>query len=105
MLKKKDAAMKGGTREVILSIVRMSQKALACVLAFVAIGFFGGLIAIAFRPDLADAMTKYADVFVPVFQLEIGVYGLGSAAENITKIKTQIDVITGKTTGSAEDNG
>lgn len=36
-------------------------------------------------------MTEYASIFIPVFQLEIGVYGLGSTLENVQKIKAQVD--------------
>ena len=104
MLMRTKTEKKSGAREIILSIVRMSQKALICVLAMMAVGFLGGLIAIFFRPDLAEAMTKYAEVYIPAFQLEIGVYGLGSAVENVTKIKTQIDSLN-KQNDTVEQNG
>lgn len=57
----------------------------------IGIGFLGGIIAILFKPELSQALSEYAEVFVPVFQLEIGVYGLGSTFENVQKIKSQID--------------
>lgn len=90
MAKNNNSTKMGGAREIIASIIRMSQKALGCILIMVAIGFVGGLIAIYFEPDLADPMTEYARVYIPLFQLEIGVYGAGSTVENVMKIKTQI---------------
>ncbi len=96
-------AGKGGETEqeartrIITSIIRMSQKALMYVLAMIGIGYIGGLIAILFKPELSQAMTEYANIFIPVFQLEIGVYGLGSTLENVQKIKAQVDGITKKT--------
>lgn len=57
----------------------------------IGIGFLGGIVAILFNPELSHALSEYAEVFVPVFQLEIGVYGLGSTFENVQKIKSQID--------------
>lgn len=86
---------------MIRDIIRMSQKALAYVLAMVAMGFVGGMIAIAAKPELADALAGYATVFVPVFQLEIGIYGLGSTFENVRKIKAQVDKIS--ETGKSND--
>lgn len=81
---------KGNARELIASIIRMSQKALACILIMVALGFVGGLLAIFFKPELADPLSQYAEIYIPLFQLEIGVYGAGSTVENVMKIRTQI---------------
>lgn len=91
-------------REIIRDIIRMSQKALACVLAMVAMGFVGGMIAIVVKPDLADALAGYATVFVPIFQLEIGIYGLGSTLENVQKIKAQVDKMS-ENNKSNDENG
>lgn len=91
-------------RDMIRDIIRMSQKALAYVLAMVAVGFVGGMIAIIAEPELANALAGYAAVFVPVFQLEIGVYGLGSTMENVQKIKAQVDKMS-ESSKSKDENG
>lgn len=85
------------TESVIYSIVRMSQKALMFVLALVGAGYIGGAIAIVFDTSLAEPLAKYSQIFIPLFQLEIGVYGLGSTLENVQKIRGQIDQMNGKT--------
>ena len=90
-------------KELVISILRMSQKALGFVLALIGVGYIGGLFAIFFRPDIAAALTSYAEVFVPIFQLEIGVYGIGSTLENIQKIKKQVDEITSPTSSESEE--
>lgn len=85
------------TESVIYSIVRMSQKALMFVLALIGAGYIGGAIAIVFDTSLAEPLAKYSQIFIPLFQLEIGVYGLGSTLENVQKIRGQIDQMNGKT--------
>ncbi len=87
----------GGRGELIVSIIRMSQKALMAVLLMVGIGYLGGTMAILFAPELADPLARYTQVFIPLFQLEIGVYGLGSTLENVQKLRVQIDELNGKT--------
>ena len=82
---------------VIYSIVRMSQKALMFVLAMVAVGYLGGLIAILFDTSLAQPLADFTQIFIPLFQLEIGVYGLGSTLENVQKIRKQINEINQET--------
>lgn len=86
-----DKANTDQRKEIILNIVRMSQKALGCIIALIAVGYLGGMIAIICEPSLAEALCKYANVFVPVFMVEITAYGLGSTLENVQKIKTQMD--------------
>lgn len=78
---------------VIYSILRMSQKALLFVLILIGIGYIGGTAAIMFNPELSEPLSRFAQVFIPLFQLEIGVYGLGSTLENVQKIRAQIDSI------------
>lgn len=90
--------------DIVRDIIRMSQKALGYVLAMIAVGYIGGLIAIIFNPALSEALSKYASIFTPVFQLEIGVYGLGSTLENVQKIKAKIDAISTEKTESATDD-
>lgn len=92
-------------KEMILNIVRMSQKALGCIIALIAVGYLGGTIAIIFEPSLADALCKYANVFVPVFMVEITAYGLGSTLENVQKIKTQVDSLNASSTDTTGGNG
>lgn len=75
---------------VVREILRMSQKAIGFTLAMIGIGYIGGLVAIFFRPDLAGPLEQYASVFTPVWQLEIGVYGIGSTVEKIPSFKTKI---------------
>ena len=87
-------------KEIIVSIIRMSQKALGYVLAMIAVGYVGGLIAIVAEPDLADPLSKYAKVFVPVFQLEIGIYGVGSTFENVTKLISKVNSMNNAETES-----
>lgn len=84
--------------DIVRQILRMSQKALACVLALIGVGYIGGLIAICVSPDLADPLRSFAEVFTPVWQLEIGVYGIGSTLENLQKLKTQLSAINGQDT-------
>ena len=96
-------AQEQSRNQIITSIIRMSQKALVWVLVMIGTGYIGGLIAILFKPELSAAMTEYANIFIPVFQLEIGVYGLGSTLENVQKIKTQVDRITQKTQQEAPE--
>jgi len=81
---------------IVYSILRMSQKALMFVLALIGIGYIGGAIAIVFEPAMAEPLAKYSQIFIPLFQLEIGVYGLGSTLENVQKIRSQIDTMNGK---------
>ena len=76
---------------LVYSVIRMSQKALMFVLALIGIGYIGGLFTIFFRPELAQKMAEYSQIFIPLFQLEIGVYGLGSTVENVQKIKNQME--------------
>lgn len=91
-------------KELVLTIVRMSQKALGCIIALIAVGYLGGCIAIVCKPELANALCQYAGVFVPVFQVEIVAYGLGSTLENVQKIKTQVDSLNATDT-SGSNNG
>lgn len=88
---------KSGQTSLVYSIVRMSQKALMFVLALIGVGYIGGAIAIVFDTNLAEPLAKYSQIFIPLFQLEIGVYGLGSTLENVQKIRGQIDQMNGKT--------
>lgn len=81
------------TDAVIYSILRMSQKALLFVLILIGIGYIGGTVAIMFNPDLSEPLSQFAQVFIPLFQLEIGVYGLGSTLENVQKTRAQINSI------------
>ena len=96
---------------IVYSILRMSQKALMFVLALIGVGYIGGAIAIVFEPELAEPLAKYSQIFIPLFQLEIGVYGLGSTLENVQKIRGQIDKMNGKQerngeeTDTAEESG
>lgn len=77
--------------DIVRQILRMSQKALGFTLAMIGVGYVGGLIAICASQDLSEPLRSFADVFTPVWQLEIGVYGIGSTLENIQKLKTQIE--------------
>lgn len=90
------------TESVIYSIVRMSQKALMFVLALIGVGYIGGAIAIVFENELAEPLAKYSQIFIPLFQLEIGVYGLGSTLENVQKIRGQIETINKEKEENAE---
>lgn len=83
---------------VVREILRMSQKAMACTLALVGVGYIGGLIAISFKPELAEPLERYASIFTPVWQVEIGVYGLGSTIEKLPNLKS-------KATEKNESNG
>lgn len=73
--------------EFVKQILRMSQKALACTLALIGVGYVGGLAAICIRPELADPLQEFADIFTPVWTVEIGMYGIGSTLENLQKFK------------------
>ena len=88
---------------IVYSILRMSQKALMFVLALIGVGYIGGAIAIVFEPGLAEPLAKYSQIFIPLFQLEIGVYGLGSTLENVQKIRGQIDRMNGKQEKNGEE--
>lgn len=79
--------------DIVRQILRMSQKALACTLALIGVGYIGGLIAICASPELAEPLRSFADAFTPVWQLEIGVYGIGSTIENLQKLKTQLSTL------------
>lgn len=74
--------------EIVKSILRMSQKAMGWTLAMVGIGFVGGLAAVCIRPTLAEPISQYAQVFVPVFVAEIGMYGIGSTLEKLPFART-----------------
>lgn len=103
-----DKQEKKKTESVIYSIVRMSQKALMFVLALIGAGYIGGAIAIVFDTELAEPLAKYSQIFIPLFQLEIGVYGLGSTLENVQKIRGQIEQMNEKTAESGaewQENG
>ena len=76
---------------MVYGILRMSQKALMLILILIGIGYLGSMIAIIADPSLAEPLSGFSQVFIPLFQLEIGVYGLGSTVENVQKIKQQID--------------
>ena len=91
------------TESVIYSIVRMSHKALMFVLALIGVGYIGGAIAIVFDTNLAEPLAKYSQIFIPLFQLEIGVYGLGSTLENVQKIRGQIDQMNGKADENSDE--
>ena len=73
--------------EFVRQILRMSQKALACTLALIGVGYVGGLTAICIKPELADPLQEFADIFTPVWTVEIGMYGIGSTLENLQKVK------------------
>ena len=47
-----DAVQDKGS-QIITSIIRMSQKALICVLMMIGVGYIGGIIAILFKPELS----------------------------------------------------
>lgn len=85
------SATKKQNEAIIISIFRMSQKALMVVLALIGVGYLGGLISILFDQSLAQPMAEFTKIFIPLFQLEIGVYGLGSTVENVQKIRNQIE--------------
>lgn len=85
--------------DIVRQILRMSQKALGFTLAMIGVGYVGGLIAICVSQDLSEPLRSFAEAFTPVWQLEIGVYGIGSTLENIQKLKTQIESF------SKTDNG
>lgn len=99
------AIKKKQNESFIVSIVRMSQKALMVVLALIGIGYIGGLISILFDQSLAQPMAEFTKIFIPLFQLEIGVYGFGSTLENVQKIKAQIEQINkNKETPGTDDD-
>lgn len=81
------------TGDMVRQIIRMSQKALACTLALIGVGYIGGLAAICIRPELAEPLQQFAQIFTPVWSLEIGMYGLGSTLENLQKARGQINAI------------
>lgn len=80
--------------DLVKSILRMSQKAMGWTLAMIGLMCVGGMIAICISPALATSISQYAQVFVPVFVTEIGMYGLGSTLENVQKVRSQVDGIT-----------
>ena len=90
---------------IVYSILRMSQKALMFVLAMVGVGYIGGMIAILFDQTLAQPLAEFTQIFIPLFQLEIGVYGLGSTLENVQKIRKQISGINKTGENLSTDNG
>lgn len=76
--------MKAGQRaDVVKSILRMSQKALGWTLALIGVGYVGGLISICIKPELAQPLSQYAEIFTPVWQVEIAAYGVGSTLEKL----------------------
>lgn len=93
------------TGDMVKQILRMSQKALACTLALIGVGYVGGLIAICIRPDLAGPLQEYASIFTPVWSLEIGMYGIGSTLENVQKVKGQINTINQNIDTEDDSNG
>lgn len=93
------------TGDMVKQILRMSQKALACTLALIGVGYVGGLVAICIRPDLAVPLQEYAGIFTPVWSLEIGMYGLGSTLENLQKAKSQIRTINQNIDTDDDSNG
>ena len=93
------------TGDMVKQILRMSQKALACTLALIGVGYVGGLVAICIRPDLAAPLQEYASIFTPVWSLEIGMYGLGSTLENLQKAKSQIRTINQNNDSDDDSNG
>ena len=89
---------------IVYSILRMSQKALMFVLAMVGVGYLGGMISILFDPTLSQPLAEFTKIFIPLFQLEIGVYGLGSTLENVQKIRKQISDIHKTNENLSTDN-
>ena len=84
--------MKAGQRaDVIKSILRMSQKALGWTLALIGVGYIGGLISICIKPELAQPLSQYAEIFTPVWQVEIAAYGVGSTLEKLPLKKQSIN--------------
>lgn len=88
---------------IVYSILRMSQKALIFVLCLIGVGYIGGMIAIGFDPSMSEPLAAYTQIFIPLFQLEIGVYGLGSTLENVQKIRANISAINNTT--DKKENG
>lgn len=84
--------------DVVKQILRMSQKALGWTLALIGVGYIGGMIAICILPDRADALRDFANIFTPVWTVEIGMYGIGSTLENLQKVKAQVSAIQGTNT-------
>ena len=84
--------------DLVKSILRMSQKAMGWTLAMIGLGFVGGLVAVCIRPALAEPISQYAQVFVPVFVAEIGMYGIGSTLEKLPAARTQADAQKDTTT-------
>ena len=97
------AASRKQNESLVYSILRMSQKALLFVLILIGIGYMGGAIAIMFEPGLSEPLAQYSAIFIPLFQLEIGVYGLGSTLENVQKIRGQIDALNRKKESAEEE--
>lgn len=84
--------MKAGQRaDVIKSVLRMSQKALGWTLALIGVGYIGGLISICIKPELAQPLSQYAEIFTPVWQVEIAAYGVGSTLEKLPLKKQSIN--------------
>lgn len=84
--------MKAGQRaDVIKSVLRMSQKALGWTLALIGVGYIGGLISICIKPELAQPLSQYAEIFTPVWQVEIAAYGVGSTLEKLPIKKPTIN--------------
>ena len=75
------------------------------VLAMVGVGYIGGMIAILFDPTLSQPLAEFTQIFIPLFQLEIGVYGLGSTLENVQKIRKQFGDINKTSISEETDNG
>ena len=88
---------------LVYSILRMSQKALIFVLCLIGIGYIGGMIAIGFDPSISEPLAAYTQIFIPLFQLEIGVYGFGSTLENVQKIRANISAINNTTDKKEND--
>lgn len=89
------------SNDLIRSILRMSQKALAFTLVLIGMGYIGGMISICVDPALAAPLSAYAEIFTPVWQVEIAAYGVGSTLENLQKLKSQLNTIN----QSTEENG
>lgn len=89
---------------IVYSILRMSQKALIFVLCLIGIGYIGGMIAIGIDPSISEPLSAYSQIFIPLFQLEIGVYGLGSTLENVQKIKSNISAINKEPEKQVDDD-
>ena len=102
-MNKKETKDKSQQKQLVVQIIRMSQKALVSILLMIAVSLIGGLIAIFFEPSVAEPMSEYAKLFIPIFEIEIGVYGAGSTIENVQKIQKQITALK-KGISSSEDD-